>query len=130
MPVTQSDFDRAWQSLPPDAASEELRFLLEQQLDTPSFAVPIAGSEPGSRAFAQALFFPSALWDRLGEALTDLMRVGRIRLYISAEGCYVYHTRGFGFVLVVRSDDPALASASDQLPADACLAGAPYSGKR
>lgn len=128
MPVTQSDFDRAWQSLPPDAASDELRFLLEQQLDAPSFAVPVAGSRPGSKAFAQVLFFPSALEDRLDGALADLKESGRIQPY--TENFDAYTTWGFGFVLVVRSDDPALASARDQLPADACLAGAPYSGKR
>lgn len=116
-------FDHAWQRLPPDPSGDALHALLVQQLDAPSFAVPIAHpSTPGGKAYAQALFVPLCDRERIFSVLERLAQEGRLESFCTTG---IQTDSGFGLVLVIRPDDPALASARPLQGADACPDGAP-----
>lgn len=120
-----SELDRTWQAFPLDPSEQDLRALLTHQLDSPSFAVPIAHpAEPAAKAFAQVLFVPAHCCehDHFCEALNGLSDEGRILPIISL--VQRIQSINLAYVLVIRPDDPALTAPRLHQSRDAEPAGA------
>ena len=128
--LTPLSLNQTWQQLPSALSVGHCHDLLLAQLDAPSFAVPIAaraaaGSAP-AKCYAQVLFFPHAAMEAIEAAIQLLCDSGRIESF-SNNFDGILTDRGFGFVLVVRPDDPALAPARGHQGSDACPVGPPRS---
>lgn len=119
-------FTSAWQGGAPTLGTEQILELLELQLDSPSFAVPVAHPvTPGEIAYAQALYLPvhalpiglvtrqtTGTLEPATEAIQGLVDSGRILEAGLVSTSYIEQRHGFLLILVVRSDDPVLAQTS------------------
>lgn len=113
-------FNRAWQAAVPTFGVEQITELLEQQLQSPSFAVPVAHPhKAGAIAYAQALYLPSSAFPvpshqtthACVQALDNLKSSGRLLgvFFPSDPGGSdndIEQRYGFFLILAIRPDDP------------------------